>query len=272
MTALRKRMLEELQRRNYSKETIRLYLFTVKDFSRHFKKRPDELNEAQMREYQLYLLNDRKLSPQSVAGRITALRFFFLKVLRRPYRELDLVYPKLPERLPTVLSEEEVTKLIESACSSYHRVILTTLYATGMRRSELARLKIQDVDSHRMVIHIRQGKGGRDRDVTLSPRLLEVLRAYWKWRKPKVYLFPSLLRRRVEQPIHSKTIWYAVREASRRAGIQKKITPHTLRHSWATHLLERAPILKPSKCYSVTSIWKPRRSISIYPSGTCKPS
>jgi integrase/recombinase XerD len=244
MTALRKRMLEELQRRNYSKETIRLYLFTVKDFSRHFKKRPDELNEAQMREYQLYLLNDRKLSPQSVAGRITALRFFFLKVLRRPYRELDLVYPKLPERLPTVLSEEEVTKLIESACSSYHRVILTTLYATGMRRSELARLKIQDVDSHRMVIHIRQGKGGRDRDVTLSPRLLEVLRAYWKWRKPKVYLFPSLLRRRVEQPIHSKTIWYAVREASRRAGIQKKITPHTLRHSWATHLLERGTDLK----------------------------
>jgi integrase/recombinase XerD len=244
MTALRKRMLEELQRRNYSKETIRLYLFTVKDFSRHFKKRPDELNEAQMREYQLYLLNDRKLSPQSVAGRITALRFFFLKVLRRPYRELDLVYPKLPERLPTVLSEEEITMLIESACSSYHRVILTTLYATGMRRSELARLKIQDVDSHRMVIHIRQGKGGRDRDVTLSPRLLEVLRAYWKWRKPKVYLFPSLLRRRVEQPIHSKTIWYAVREASRRAGIQKKITPHTLRHSWATHLLERGTDLK----------------------------
>jgi len=244
MTALRKRMLEELQRRNYSKETIRLYLFTVKDFARHFKKRPDELHERHMREYQLYLLNGRKLTAQSVAGRITALRFFFLKVLRRPYRELDLVYPKLAERLPTVLSEEEVTKLIESACSSYHRVILTTLYATGMRRSELARLKIQDIDSQRMVIHIRQGKGGRDRDVTLSPRLLEVLRAYWKWRKPRIYLFPSLLRTRVEQPISSKTIWYAVREAARRAGIRKKITPHTLRHSWATHLLERGTDLK----------------------------
>jgi integrase/recombinase XerD len=244
MTALRKRMLEELQRRNYSQETIRLYLFTVKDFARHFKKRPDELTEEHMRQYQLYLLNERKLTPQSAAGRVTALRFFFLKVLRRPYRELDLVYPKLPVQLPTVLSEEEVTKLIESACSSYHRVILTTLYATGMRRSELARLKIQDVDSQRMVIHIRQGKGGRDRDVTLSPRLLEVLRAYWKWRKPKAYLFPSLLRTRVERPINSKTIWYAVREAARRAGIQKKITPHTLRHSWATHLLERGTDLK----------------------------
>jgi len=118
------------------------------------------------------------------------------------------------------------------------------LYATGMRRSELARLKVEDIDSQRMVIHIRQGKGGKDRDVTLSPRLLEVLRDYWKWRKPKVYLFPSLLRPRPDKPITSKTIWYAVREAAGRAGIKKKITPHTLRHSWATHLLERGTDLK----------------------------
>jgi integrase/recombinase XerD len=131
---------------------------------------------------------------ETVAGRITALRFFFTRVLRRTFQELDLVYPKLPVRLPTVLSEDEVAKLIESASSAYHRVIITTLYATGMRRSELARLKIEDIDSKRMVIHVRQGKGGKDRDVTLSPRLLEVLRDYWKWRRPQVYLFPSLLR------------------------------------------------------------------------------
>jgi len=243
MTDLRKRMLEELQRRNYSKETIRLYLFAVKDFARHFKKRPDQLTQEHMREFQLYLLNERKLRVETVAGRITALRFFFTKVLRRPFQELDLVYPKLPVRLPTVLSEDEVAKLIKSATSAYHRVIITTLYATGMRRSELARLKVEDIDSERMVIHVRQGKGGKDRDVTLSPRLLEVLRDYWKWRKPQVYLFPSLLRPRPE-PITSKTIWYAVREAARRAGIKKKITPHTLRHSWATHLLERGTDLK----------------------------
>jgi site-specific recombinase XerD len=244
MTALRKRMLEELQRRNYSKETIRLYLFAVKDFARHFKKRPDQLTQEHMREFQLYLLNERKLRVETVAGRITALRFFFTKVLRRPFQELDLVYPKLPVRLPTVLSEDEVAKLIKSATSAYHRVIITTLYATGMRRSELARLKVEDIDSERMVIHVRQGKGGKDRDVTLSPRLLEVLRDYWKWRKPQVYLFPSLLRPRPDKPITSKTIWYAVREAARRAGIKKKITPHTLRHSWATHLLERGTDLK----------------------------
>ena len=244
MTALRQRMLEELQRHNYSKETIRLYLFAVKDFARHFRKSPDLLRQEHMREFQLYLLNKRKLTAQTVAGRITALRFFFLKVLRRPYQELDLVYPKLPDRLPTVLSEDEVAKLIKSASSAYHRVILTTLYATGMRRAELARLKVEDIDSQRMVIHVRQGKGGKDRDVTLSPRLLEVLREYWKWRKPQVYLFPSLFRPRPDKPINSKTIWYAVREAARRAGIKKRITPHTLRHSWATHLLERGTDLK----------------------------
>ena len=244
MTALRQRMLEELQRHNYSKETIRLYLFAVKDFARHFRKSPDQLTPEHMREFQLYLLNKRKLTPQTVAGRITALRFFFVKVLHRPYQELDLVYPKLPERLPTVLSEEEVVRLIESASNAYHRVILTTLYATGMRRTELSRLKVEDIDSQRMVIHVRQGKGGKDRDVTLSPRLLEILRDYWKWRKPQVYLFPSLQRKRRELPITDRAIYHAVRAAARRAGIKKKITPHTLRHSWATHLLERGTDLK----------------------------
>ena len=244
MTALRQRMLEELQRHNYSPETIRLYLFAVKDFARYFKKRPDLLTREHIWEFQLHLLKERKLSLETVAGRVTALRFFFVKVLKRPYEELDLVYANLPHRLPTVLSEEEVTKLIESASSAYHRVILTTLYATGMRRAELARLKVSDIDSARMVIHVRQGKGGKDRDVTLSPRLLEILRDYWKWRKPQVYLFPSLLRPRPDKPITDKTIWYAVREAARRAGIKKRITPHTLRHSWATHLLERGTDLK----------------------------
>lgn len=244
MTDLRKRMLEELQRRNYSSETIRAYLFAVKDFAGYFGKRPDKLGQEHLRQYQLHLLNDRKLAVETIGGRIAALRFFFVKVLRRPYREIDLVYPKRPERLPVILSEEEVARLIESAITSYHRVILMTLYGTGLRREELCRLKVTDIDSQRMVVHVRQGKGNKDRDVTLSPRLLEVLRAYWKWRKPKTYLFPSLYRKRPEQPIDSKTVWHAVREAARRAGIKKKVSPHLLRHSWATHLLERGTDLK----------------------------
>ena len=244
MTTLRKRMLEELQRRNYSSETIRAYLFAVKDFATYFGKRPDLLRQEHLRQYQLHLLNDRKLTVDTIVGRIAALRFFFVRVLRRRYREIDLVYPKRPERLPVILSEEEVARLIESAITSYHRVILMTLYGTGLRNKELCRLKVLDVDSQRMVVHVRQGKGNKDRDVTLSPRLLEVLRAYWKWRKPKTYLFPSLYRKNPEQPIDSKTVWYAVREAACRAGIKKKVSPHLLRHSWATHLLERGTDLK----------------------------
>jgi integrase/recombinase XerD len=146
--------------------------------------------------------------------------------------------------LPIILSEEEVSRLIESASNSYHRVILMMLYGTGLRREELSRLKLTDIDSQRMVIHVRQGKGNRDREVTLSPRLLEVLRGYWRWRKPKIYLFPSHQRKRKEQPISAKTVYHAVREAARHAGIKKKVTPHLLRHSWATHLLERGTDLK----------------------------
>jgi integrase/recombinase XerD len=244
MTALRKRMLEELQRRNYSPNTIRPYLYAVSDFARYFGKSPDKLGDEHVRQYQLYLLNVRKLGIETIVGRIAALRFFFVKVLRRPYRQIDLVYPKRPERLPIILSEAEVCKMIESANSSYHRVILMMLYGTGLRREELCRLKLTDIDSQRMVIHVRQGKGNRDREVTLSPRLLEVLRDYWKWRKPKTYLFPSQQRKRREQPITAKTVYYAVREAARRAGIKKTVSPHLLRHSWATHLLERGTDLK----------------------------
>jgi site-specific recombinase XerD len=269
-------MLEELQRRNYSSETIRAYLFAVKDFATYFHKRPDLLRQEHLRQYQLHLLNDRKLSVDTIVGRIAALRFFFGKVLRRPCRDIDLVYPKRPERLPVILSEEEVARLIESAATSYHRVILMTLYGAGLRREELCRLKVTDVDSQRMVLHVRQGKGHKDRDVTLSPRLLEVLRDYWKWRKPKTYLFPSYHSKRREQPINSKTVYHAVCEAARRAGIQKKVYPHLLRHSWATHLLERGTDLRTIQIQgaraSVTSIWKQRRFISTFHNVISNPS
>src|SRR6516162_5489502 len=244
MTQLRKRMLEELQRRNYSTSTIRPYLFAVEDFARYFGKSPDKRSQEHLRQYQLHLVNDCKLTIGTVVGRLSAIRFFFVKVLRRPYRQIDLVNPKRPERLPVILSEEEVALMIESASTAYHRVILMTLYGAGLRREELCRLKVTDVDSQRMVLHVRQGKGRKDRDITLSPRLLEVLRDYWKRRKPKTYLFPSYHSKRREQPISSRTVYYAVSEASRRAGIQKKVYPHLLRHSWATHLLERGTDLK----------------------------
>ena len=239
MTALRKRMLEELQRRNYSPTTIRAYLHAVEAFAQHFGKSPDKLDQEHLRQYQLHLLHDRKFTVGTIVSTIAALRFFFVRVLRRPYREIDLVYPKRPERLPTVLSQEEVAQLIASASNLLDYAMLTTLYATGVRRTELIRLKTEDVDSQRMIVHIRQGKGNRDRDVPLTPKLLETLREYWRWMKPKTYLFPGMVDNwRADKPLTPKCVWIAVRDAAKRAGIKKRVSPHTLRHSWATHLLE----------------------------------
>jgi site-specific recombinase XerD len=245
MTDLRKRMLEELQRRNYSPTTIRYYLRVVENFARYFGKRPDRLTQDNIREYQVYLLQERKLQAGTVGLHVAALRFFFVKTLRRPYLQLDLPSPKRPKRLPTVLSQDEVARLIESANNLLDYAMLMTLYATGVRRAELSRLKVEDIDSQRMIVHIRQGKGNRDRDVPLTPRLLKTLREYWQWMKPKTYLFPGMVNNwRADKPLTSKCVWSAVQDAAKRAGITKRVSPHTLRHSWATHLLENGTDLR----------------------------
>ena len=245
MTQLRKRMLEELQRRNYSPNTIRAYLRAVEEFARYFGKSPDKLGQEHLKQYQLYLLQDRELTVGTIVGRIAALRFFFVKVLRRAYRQIDLIYPKRPERLPTVLSQEEVAQLIDSANNLLDYAMLMTLYATGMRRAELTRLKAEDIDSQRMIIHIRQGKGNRDRDVPLTPKLLKTLREYWRWMKPTTYLFPGMVGNwRADKPLTPKCVWTAVQDAAKRAGIKKRVSPHTLRHSFATHLLENGADLR----------------------------
>ena len=144
-----------------------------------------------------------------------------------------------------VLSREEVSRLINAAGNLFRRTLLMTLYGTGMRRAELARLKVSDIDSQRMIIRVVAGKGGKDRDLPLSPALLETLREYARWRKPKLYMFPTrTLSQTLDQPISDKTVWIACSEAARRAGISKRVTPHTLRHSWATHLLEAGTDLR----------------------------
>jgi integrase/recombinase XerD len=240
MTKLRQRMVEELQRRNYSAATIRGYVLAIKQFADYFGKPPDRLGATHIQRFQWYLLQERKLAPVTVEIRMSALRFFFKKMLKR--RDIhfdDLPFPKTPRKLPTVLSREEVGRMIDETTNLMHRTILMVLYGTGVRRTELSLLKVTDIDSKRMVIHIRQGKGSCDRDVPLSPKLLEALREYWRWKKPKIYLFPSTPGKRgVEEPMSDKVVWWAVREAARRAGITRKIGPHTFRHSFATELLE----------------------------------
>jgi site-specific recombinase XerD len=246
MTQLRQRVLEELERRNYSQATARAYVGAIRRFAEYFHRSPDQLDPEHVRQFQLHLIRERKLQPKSIQVHMAAIRFLFVKTLKRNYRRDDLPLPKTPRRLPTILSQDETARLIESAANLRHRTILMALSATGMRRSELARLHSEDIDSQRMVVHIRHGKGGNDRDVPLSPKLLHQLRLYYRSAKrtPSGWLFPSIQHRRVDQPIETKTIWHACREAARRAGIPKAVHPHTLRHSFATHLVEAGADLR----------------------------
>jgi integrase/recombinase XerD len=216
VTHLRKMMLEELQRRSYAENTIRHYLRAVEDFSRRFNCSPDRLGPRHIREYQAELFQKYELSANSVGQHLAALRFFYIKTLRRAWSIADTSYPKKTRSLPTILSREEVAQLLHAARTPCERILLMTLYATGVRNSELTHLKISDIDSQRMVVHIRGGKGRKDRDVMLSPKLLTALRTDWRFyhRQSSTWLFPSNYRK--DRPIH----------------------PHTLRHCFATHLYE----------------------------------
>jgi integrase/recombinase XerD len=179
MTRLREVMLEELQRRNFAQSTVQYYLKAVEDFAVHFGKPPDQLNTDHLRQYQVYLLNERKLQPRTARLHVSALRFFFIKTLKRRLPLDDIPYPKAPRRLPIILTVEEVARLIDSARNLLDRTMLMVLYSTGMRNREMRYLQVKDIDSKSMLIHIQYGKGGRDRYVPLSSTLLETLREYW---------------------------------------------------------------------------------------------
>ncbi len=245
MTKLLQRLHEELVRRQYATTTRESYLRIVQAFCRHTGRRLDRVGPDDLRRYQVFLLEERKLEVGTVVAVIAALRFFFLRVLKRRDMKEDLPYPKRRRRLPIVLSPEEVQRLIAGAKNLYHRTLLMALYGAGLRRSELCHLKVRDIDSQRMVLRVEQGKGGRDREVPLSPTLLAALREYYRWMRPQIYLFPGTHKGwRADTPITARVIWEAVRLATRKAGIDKRVTPHTLRHSYATHLLEAGADLR----------------------------
>jgi len=244
MTHLRKMMLDELQRRNYAHTTAEAYVRALRNFAAYYRVPPDRLGPKQILEYQLYLLQERKLSPKTVRQHMAAMKFFYDHTLKRYFRWEQIPYPKSPKRLPTVLSPDEVRQLIDAAGNLFHRAILMTLYSTGMRRAELMHLTADDIDSKRMVIRIRQGKGAKDRDVPLSPKLLETLKEYWLWRKPQPCLFPSNYQVRKGQCISGKGIFEICRVCAQRAGIKKTVGPHTLRHSFATHLVDSGADLR----------------------------
>jgi integrase/recombinase XerD len=246
MTELLERMRDELVRRNYAATTIRTYLHALNLCrDQHPGRRLDQLGPRELRRYQAYLFEERKLAVGTVGLHVAALRFFYVRVLKRRTLKDDLPTPKRHRRLPTVLSPEEVRRLLAGAKNLYHRTMLMTLYGTGLRRSELLHLKVRDIDSQRMVLRVERGKGGHDREVPLSPSLLTALRAYYRWMRPQTYLFPGTKDGwRTDQPLTSKVVWDAVRFAARAAGIDRRVSPHTLRHSYATHLLEAGADLR----------------------------
>jgi len=236
MTPLRQRMTEDMQVRNLALNTQTSYLQQVSLFARHFNKSPERLGPEDIRAYQVYLTNERKLSPSSVLIAIAALRFLYKVSLKKDWSfEDDIPAPKKPQKLPVVLSPEEVLHFLSCVGSTMHRAILTTCYAAGLRISEAIRLKPTHIDSQRMVIRVEQGKGQKDRYVMLSPKLLETLRSYWRAVQPKGWLFEGEV---AGQPINRSSVELACQKARRISRIRKPITPHSLRHGFAVHLLE----------------------------------
>jgi len=229
-------MIEDMQVRNLAMNTQISYVRQVSLFARHFNKSPEELGPEDIRAYQVYLTNEKKLAPGSILIAVAALRFLYKVSLKKDWAFEDVIpAPKKPQKLPVVLSPEEVLQFLDFVRGTQHRAILTTCYAAGLRISEAVRLTVPDIDSARMVIRVDQGKGQKDRYVMLSPRLLEILRDWWRVQKPKHWLFPGDLP---GQHISKDAVEQACQKARRRCPIPKPTTPHSLRHAFAVHLLE----------------------------------
>ena len=234
VSPLRRRMIEDMTVRNLSPATQRSYLHAVAKFSRYFSRSPDRLDIEDVRAFQVFLVS-QKISWPALNQTVCALRFFYGVTLNRPEIPERIAYAREPRKLPVILSADEVVRFLEAVPSLKTRTALTTAYAAGLRASEAVSLKVADIDSSRMLIQVRHGKGAKDRTVMLSPQLLAILRTYWRLARPREWLFPG---RDESKPIDVQVLHAACRSATKAAGLAKRVTVHTLRHSFATHLLE----------------------------------
>src|SRR3984885_11872682 len=235
MTALRQRMLEDLRIRNYAPTTVSSYIRSVADFAKHFDKPPDQLGSEEVRSWQLFLLNEKRVKLSTYIQSICALRFFYQNTLHRRIEIDRIPLPRYEKKLPVILSRDEVKALLEAPRNLKHRAMLATMYGAGLRVSEVAKLKVSDLDRERRVIWVRGGKGHKDRQVMLAEPLREVLAAYWKWKRPVEWLFPG---KKVDCPIATGSVFKLCEAAAQAAGIAKPVHPHSLRHAFATHLLD----------------------------------
>ena len=241
MTVLRQRMIEDMQIRNLALNTQQTYLSQISAFAKCFDQSPGNLGPDEIREYQIYLINTKKLSPSSMCITVSALRFLYQVTLKKSWSFDEIPAPKKHQKLPVVLSLEEVHHFLDSVSNLKQLAIFSTLYATGLRVSEACNLKVTDIDSKRMNIRVNQGKGNKDRYSLLSPRLLNILRHYWQEQRPKEWLFPSPIP---NQCLSRSAVALACRKILKRSGIKKIVTPHSLRHAFAVHLLESGTELR----------------------------
>lgn len=235
MTPLRQRMLDDMRVRNYSEATRTAYVDAVARYALHYKRSPDQLGPEEARAYLLDLYKQNRFSVSYIKIAVCALRFFYTKTLGRDFDVRYIPYPRKESRLPVVLSRKEVARLLDATTNGKHRVILETIYGTGLRISEVARLRVADIDRSRMVLRVRQGKGHKDRYVPLSPVLVRRLDEYCTEYGPQGWLFAGLKKGR---PVNKSTVGQLCRDACKRAKLEKIVSPHVLRHTFATHLLE----------------------------------
>ncbi len=236
MGALRDRMQTDLKLRDYRPATQTQYLRCVRELTKHYRRSPAELDEEQVRSFLLYLREGRGLCPSTISIYTAALKFFYGITLRRTEMVFSMGSPKVRPKLPSVLSGTQVATLLGAIRSLKQRTVVTALYAAGLRVSEACKLCVEDIDSQRMLIHVRDGKGGRDRFAVLSPKLLEMMRVYWRVERPlPPYLFPG---QRSGKTLSPDTVRQTLRRAARRCGITKRVTPHLLRHCFGAHMLE----------------------------------
>ena len=240
MTPLRQRMVEDLKIRRYSPATQANYIRCVAQFARHFGRPVERLSQEHVREFLAYLSIEARVSYGTLSQYVSALRFLYRVTLGKPWAVEQIPYPRSEVHLPPIPTREQVLKFLECVPNIKHRAALTTCYAAGLRVSEAVALEVTDIDSCRMIIHVRQGKRRKDRMVPLSPALLQLLRTYWRVVQSRDWLFPG----RYGQHLSSRVIQHACARARRVSGLKRRFTVHTLRHAFATHLLERGANLR----------------------------
>lgn len=241
MNPLRQRMLADMQLRGLAPKTQESYLYAVRQLAVHYGKSPDQITEEELRDYFLYLKNEKKASRSTCTVALCGIKFFFEQTLQRQWLTFELVRPPKSKKLPVVLSRIEVRRVLDCVRLFHYRVCLTTIYACGLRLREALRLEVRDIDSDRELLHIRQAKGGRDRYVPLPQTILPLLRQQWRAHRHPTLLFPSRFRGnplQARRPMGPSGVQKAFKAALADSGVAKKATVHTPRHSWATHLLE----------------------------------